>query len=1343
MTEISYVNYHRHSHISNVTLTDSVATNEDYAKRCVEIGSPVLSSCEHGMMGNVRECYDLAQKYGLKWRYVAEVYFVEDRLAEDENGLRDRKNCHMILAAKTEKGMGDLNEVISEANISGYYYRPRVDMELLMRLDPKDVFVTTACIAGVWAYGYSANKETGEWKYDFEKPDALVRKLHAHFRDSFMLEVQYHHTDKQKALNRHILDLYRQEGIPIIAGMDSHFIYPEEAELRKMRLEANHIVYEDEEGWFLDFPSEEEAYRRFEEQGILSSAQIKEAMENTNVFITFEDIVFDKGRKLPTIYPNLTQEERNQKYRDLVYTKWNEYKKTVPPEKWPEYETGIEYEVNTITSTNTSDYFLLDYEWMKHAKANGGQLTLSSRGSAASYFTNTLIGLSSIDRFSIPITMYPDRFISADRLKAGSNPDVDSNVGNAEVFADALADIMGEWHSAPLIAYGTLKRLSAWKMYCRAANVPFEIANELSDNLKEYELDVKHADDEERGDINVLDYVPEKYHEYLKASEKYLGMIDSISPHPCAYVLCQNDIRREFGIFRINSKTGKKKVVYAAFVDGATADAYGYIKDDILSVDVVKVNADIYKRIGMPQPSVPELLRMVEHDQSTWDMYAKGITIGLNQAEREKSTEKIMRYRPHNISELSAFVAGIRPGFASMASKLFNREHFSYGIPVLDDMLRTKELPESFILYQEQVMMILQWAGFAASESYAAIKAIAKKHPEKVLPMKEKFLNGFSERLVKEAGASEKDSSQTAIKVWKIIEDNTSYSFNACLVGTTKIKRTSTNGLHYYHPTIAEMHRIANDKEYAKQTHHNDLRKKYRYHGYGAGLSLYYDERIRDNQIVDIRYAGHRPVYKITTASGLDVIATENHKFPIATYDNLVELKNLHVGDKLFVCGGYDKRPNNYSLTNGNYKPNFPKRGQIGFQKHPDGPSVIYLSTREQMLNNRYPCEHCGRLYNDDDHFELHHIDGNRTNNSVQNFAWLCNSCHKKAHYAMGRRGRYQKGILSWQDEIVSIEPAGEEDVYDVEMAAPNHNFVLDNGLVVGNSHSVSVALDSLYTAWAKAHYPYETYVSLLSSYSEKKDKDRIAKAKVEMFKAFGIRIVPCRFRQDNRSYFVDKDAHTISDALTSVKGISATAAKTLYAMRNNVYPTAVDLFYDLEVNTSINSAVTTSLIKMGYFEEFGSSGKLLNLYDEFRNGSSRFSKALIKSSQEKRLDALRQIEKNLPESNLTVPEQMAFEVEYYGTPLTVYPDHSGYFAILEVDDRYSPKVKMYNIAKGTVGIMKVRKPMYKLNPMAEGDVIRLIGWKRKPAYQYVDGKSTVKEGVYDLWIQDYEIIKT
>lgn len=420
---ISYVNYHKHDDVSNIMLVDSVAKLEDYAKRAVELGHTVISSCNHGTPGDYRLCYDLSKKYNLHWRYVAEAYFVKDRLIEDENGRRDRKNCHLILAAKTENGIGDLNEVLSEANISGYYFRPRVDMELLLRLDPKDVFVTTACIGGIWVYGFENDKETGKWSYDFSEPDTLVKQLHAHFGDSFMLEVQSHNVDKQKAINAHILDLYRKEGIKIIAGMDSHFIYPEDKALRDMRLEANGLHYEEEDGWRLDYPSDEEAFRRFEEQGVLSPAQIQEAMDNTNVFLEFEDVEFDKGKKLPTIYPNLTQEERNEKYRQLVLSKWEEYKKTVPQEKWPEYEAGIQYEMNTIISTNTSDYFLLDYEWICKAKEMGGQLTKTGRGSASAYFTNTLLGFSSIDRFALPITMYPDRFISADRLKAGTLPD--------------------------------------------------------------------------------------------------------------------------------------------------------------------------------------------------------------------------------------------------------------------------------------------------------------------------------------------------------------------------------------------------------------------------------------------------------------------------------------------------------------------------------------------------------------------------------------------------------------------------------------------------------------------------------------------------------------------------------------------------------------------------------------------------------------------------------------------------------------------------------------------------------------------------------------------------------
>lgn len=746
--EIPYVCYHRHSCVSNILLTDSVATNEDYARRAVELGHSVLSSCEHGTQGNFWQCASLAEQYGLRWRYVSEAYFVRNRHEKDNT------NCHIILAAKTQKGVGDLNYILSEANISGYYYRPRIDLELLMSLDPRDVFVTTACIAGVFKYGYA-------------EAERLILRMAAHFRDSFMLEVQYHDTDRQREVNEFLLKLYRKHGIPLIMGTDSHFIHPEDATLREHRLEANHIRYEDEGGWYMDYPSGVEAFRRFQEQGVLSDAQIREAMENTNVFLSFEDIVFDKSKKLPTIYPQLTQEQRNQRYMDLILGEFDRQTAGMSEDERAVRMEGVRYETDVVTSTGMSDYFLLDHEIVRRAVEKGGVITKTGRGSCPSYYTNALLGLSSIDRFAIPVEMFPDRFISADRIRSGSLPDIDMNVANREAFEAAQTEVLGEWRAAPMVAFGTLKRLSAWKMYCRAADIPFETANEVGSQLKAYESAVRFAEDGE--EVELSDYVPPQFRDLVAASERYMGMIDSISPHPCAYLLCTEDIRREIGVIRINGRTGKKQPVFAAFIDGATAEQYGYLKNDLLLVDVVRVNQEAFHRIGMAQPDVSALLDMTRNDRDTWRMYAEGYTMGLNQVEQEKTREKVMRYKPKNITELAAFVAAVRPAFKSMLPTFLDRRHFDYGIPAFDRLIQTREMTSSFLLYQEQTMKTLQFAGFSAPESYAAIKAIAKKHPEKVLPLKERFLEGFAA----------KADMPSAEKVWKIIEDATNYSFNA------------------------------------------------------------------------------------------------------------------------------------------------------------------------------------------------------------------------------------------------------------------------------------------------------------------------------------------------------------------------------------------------------------------------------------------------------------------------------------------------------------------------------------------------------------------------------------
>lgn len=151
-------------------------------------------------------------------------------------------------------------------------------------------------------------------------------------------------------------------------------------------------------------------------------------------------------------------------------------------------------------------------------------------------------------------------------------------------------------------------------------------------------------------------------------------------------------------------------------------------------------------------------------------MYADGLAMGLNQVEQPKTRDKVMRYKPKNITELSAFVAAVRPAFKSMLPVFLSRKRFDYGIPVFDRLVQTRELTSSFILYQEQTMKALQYAGFSAPESYAAIKAMAKKHPEKVIPLKGRFVEGFAAKTGDRAAAE---------KIWQIIDDATNYGFCA------------------------------------------------------------------------------------------------------------------------------------------------------------------------------------------------------------------------------------------------------------------------------------------------------------------------------------------------------------------------------------------------------------------------------------------------------------------------------------------------------------------------------------------------------------------------------------
>lgn len=773
-------NYHRHTSYSNIYIADSAATNEDYAKRAVELGHKVLSSVEHGWQGYYFETYELAKKYNLKFIFGAEAYWVKNRHE------KDRTNGHIILLAKNEKGRQAINEVLSTANEDGYYFRPRVDLELLLTLPPDDVMVTSACIAF--------------WHYD--DIEEIVQTLHDHFKTNFYLEIQYHNTEAQINLNRRILDLSQKYGIEMIVGMDSHYIYPEQAKERDYILAAKNIRYEDEDGWFMDYPDDETTMQRFLTQKVFTREQIQQAMDNTDVLLTFENYdvlpdgtqnpIFTKDIKLPTLYdgvhiidgklfPRLTQEERNKEYSKLITRLYKEYLKTahISPSQYDVYLEGIGNEVRTVKDTNMSDYFLIDYYIVKRALEKGGILTRSGRGSSVGYMTNTLLGFSKVDRFQSPIRLYPERFISKSRiLETKSLPDIDLNWGTPEIAEEAQEEILGKDHAYPMIAFGTAKKKSAFKLYARAQNMDFELANTISAQIEKYDDALKYADDDERDEINIYDYVDETYHSYIDASQKYWGIIMDKKKAPCSYLLYNGSIRREIGLIKCKSESTKKEYI-TAVIDGAIAENYKFLKNDILKVDVVSLIDKIYRRIGIEPHSVSELMELAQNDPKVWDIYAKGLTVGVNQCEKASTTRKVMRYQPKNVSELAAFIAAIRPAFKSMYSKLENRENFSYGIPAFDRILQTKELPQSFILYQEQTMNTLNYAGFPIDECYGIIKAIAKKHPEKVRPLKDRFITGFKQRIMDDDHVPEAEAQENSEKVWQIISDSCGYGFNS------------------------------------------------------------------------------------------------------------------------------------------------------------------------------------------------------------------------------------------------------------------------------------------------------------------------------------------------------------------------------------------------------------------------------------------------------------------------------------------------------------------------------------------------------------------------------------
>lgn len=283
------------------------------------------------------------------------------------------------------------------------------------------------------------------------------------------------------------------------------------------------------------------------------------------------------------------------------------------------------------------------------------------------------------------------------------------------------------------------------------------------------------------------------------------------------------------------------------------------------------------------------------------------------------------------------------------------------------------------------------------------------------------------------------------------------------------------------------------------------------------------------------------------------------------------------------------------------------------------------------------------------------------------------------------------------------------------------------------------MALDSLYGAYLKVYYPYEFYTVMLRLYSDKGNKEKVSLIIREMKAYRNISMIPGKFRQDNRDWYVDRQRATISQSLSSIKFIPASAAQSLYEMRDMKFDYFADVLRYLQMKTSMNTRMIRILITLDYFSEFGGSAKLMKVFEAFTGGPCKVTKTL--KSFEKRLTNLRKIEEDAEDHRMSVYDVLP--VEQFVLEMCLTTDQSvrdGIYFVTNVEAKRSIFVTAYSIRSGRYGVLKLKRDIYDADPIQPGDFFAIGDWKKTPRYLFKDGKRKEIPGETETWMYSYNI---
>jgi DNA polymerase-3 subunit alpha len=738
MDDTTFTHLHVHSEYS---LLDGGNTIRRLIDRTKELGMNAVALTDHGNMFGVIDFYSKATAAGVKPIIGMEAYIAPGHRANKEASGIGEASHHLLLLAQNQQGYQNLLKLSSIAYKEGFYYRPRIDREVLEEFH-EGLIVTSACMSGEISNAIIRDnvikaRETAEWYQQL-------------LGERFYIEIQQH-IEEQNALNTPLIDLANKIGAPLVATNDVHFLTPDDYNAHAVLCCISTGKLIDDENR-LHYP--QDLYLKSPEEMRGQFTHVPEACDNTNRIAEMCNVEFDFSKQhAPVFKPPARQTAEGyleQLCLEGIQEKYGEMT--------DELKQRLDRELEVISGKGFASYFLIVWDFMNYARKKG--IPCGTRGSGVGTLVGYVLDISNVDPLAYGLLF--ERFMDPERNEM---PDIDVDIcqnGRADVI-DYVRQKYG--HVAQIITFGTMKARAAIRDVCRVLNIPLGDADKLAKMIPET-LGITLADalDQEPKIDEWCEKDP-KVRQAIDISQRLEGMCRHASVHAAGVVIADEPLENFLPLY----KAPDSDDMITQF-DGPTVEKVGLLKMDFLGLRTLSTieRARELVKLGKGKDIDPRKINLKE--KATLKLFADGRTKGVFQFESGGMRDLLQKMKPDRIDDLIAANALYRPGPMTLIPDYTARKHgeaWQLPHPIMEEVLNDTY---GIMVYQEQVMQILNRLGdIPLARAYRLIKAISKKKTETIQAERGTFVEGAVAKGVEEKRVAE---------IFELIERFGGYGFN-------------------------------------------------------------------------------------------------------------------------------------------------------------------------------------------------------------------------------------------------------------------------------------------------------------------------------------------------------------------------------------------------------------------------------------------------------------------------------------------------------------------------------------------------------------------------------------